>query len=427
MANRDDYIAFISEIKAFFPTISEEQRRELLRGAVQQYNISVDDAIDILEDSGIVIGVQIDYFQVLDLSISEFENLNETDIVHLVETAHKKLYAESLKAGGRPRADGRSEAEWRTVLNQARDILIDVQKRNAYIDRLENSVSPTKELVTDQEQLATEELVTNTTVNVVSSVPIENDGMVLIPSGDFQMGCDEFDIPDEEKPEHTVYVDAFYIDKYPVTNEQYTNFIEANPQWQKLGLSDFQLVVRKYRDSYYLTNWFRGKYPSGKDDHPVNWISWHAAMAYAKWVGKRLPTEAEWEKAARGGLVGQKFPWGNAIYSDNANFGKRIGETTPVGKYPANRYGVCDIIGNVSEWCLDEWDSDFYNYSERNNPVSGGSIENIMDTSPKSKKYRVIRGGSWNTSGHEVRVSYRNRLAPWKTNSFVGFRCVMSK
>ena len=426
MSKREEYISFINEIKSIFPTISDRQRKELLRRAVQQYDVSFDDAVDILNSSGLVIGEEINYFEVLGLTISEFEKLSESDIVHRVESAHKKLYAESLKAGGRPRADGRTEEQWRTLLNQARDVLIDVDKRIAFINRLENSVSPTRKIVLEEEEFAHEEAVTITTKNDVSSVPIENDGMVFIPAGEFQMGSGEDDSPEDEKPAHTVYVDGFYIDKYPVTNEQYREFVDANPQWNNLGMYNFQFILRRFRDSDYLKNWYKGKYPSGKDDHPVNWVSWYAAMAYSQWVGKRLPTEAEWEKAARGGLVGNKFPWGNAIFAENANFNKRVGETTPVGKYPANRYGVFDIIGNVSEWCLDEWNSKFYKLSESNNPVSGGSIERILDAYLTSKKNRVIRGGSWNSKGHDVRVSNRACLAPWKTNSFVGFRCVMS-
>ena len=425
MSKRDEFISFIDEIKSIFPTISDGQRKELLRRAVQQYNVSVDEAVDILDESGISIGEQVDYFEVLGLSITEFVNCSESEIVLVIESAHEKLYSESLKAGGRPRADGRTEGQWRTLLNEARDVLIDVDKRIAYIDRLESSVLPTKRIAL-KEELAHEEVDTNTTRNDVSSVPIEKNGMVCIPAGEFQMGSNEYDSPEKEKPAHAVYIDEFYMDKYPVTNEQFREFVEANPLWNNLGMYNFQFVIRKYRDSDYLKNWHKGKYPKGKEDHPVNWVSWHAAMAYSQWVGKRLPTEAEWEKAACGGLVGNKFPWGNAIYTEYGNFEKRVGETTTVGKYPANGYGVYDIVGNVSEWCLDEWNSKFYKSSEVNNPVSGGSIERIIDAYLTSKKKRVIRGGSWKSEGHDVRVSYRDYLAPWKTNSFVGFRCVMS-
>lgn len=173
-----------------------------------------------------------------------------------------------------------------------------------------------------------------------------------------------------------------------------------------------------------MKNWFKDKYPIGKGDHPVNWVSWHAAMAYAKWVGKRLPTEAEWEKAARGGLTGKRFPNGDVVDVSSVNFDKRLGGTTPVGKYTANGYGLYDIVGNVAEWCLDKWDSEFYESTESHNPVSGGSIESILENSPLSKVNRVIRGGSWYSPEHELRVSNRDWMSPWKTNSLIGFRCV---
>ncbi len=448
MSKREEYISFINEIKSIFPTISDRQRKELLRRAVQQYDVSVDDAVDILNSSGLVIGEEINYFEVLGLSISEFEKLSESDIVHRVEAAHKKLYAESLQAGGRPRADGRTEEQWRTLLNQARDTLIDPDKRLEHLSKIEQQeikkgVKYTgwkkKHLSTTEQGIEKRVKYTGwkkkhlSNIEQPKAVLIDKalktpnlDNMVLIPAGEFQMGNDEYDSSENEKPAHTVYVDGFYIDKYPVTNEQYREFVDANPQWNNLGLYNFQFILRKFRDSDYLKDWHKGKYPSGKANHPVNWVSWHAAMAYSQWVGKRLPTEAEWEKAARGGLVGNKFPWGNAISAENANYNKRVGETTPVGKYPANRYGVFDIIGNVSEWCLDEWKSKVYKLSEKNNPISGGSIERILDAYLTSKKNRVLRGGSWNSKDPDVRVSSRACLPPWKTNSFVGFRCVMS-
>ena len=170
----------------------------------------------------------------------------------------------------------------------------------------------------------------------------------------------------------------------------------------------------------------RGFQPEDFDDHPVIWVSWYAAMAYAQWVSKRLPTEAEWEKAARGGLTGQKYPWGNIIDRRWANFDKRVAETTPIGKYPPNGYGLHDMAGNVSEWCLDEWNENFYKFSESHNPVLGDSIESIIENVTKSKTPRVVRGGSWYSSEHGARVSNRDCLAPWKTTSLIGFRCVQS-
>ena len=188
-------------------------------------------------------------------------------------------------------------------------------------------------------------------------------GMVLIPAGEFQMGSDDEDADDDEQPVHTVYVDAFYMDEYEVTNAQFKAFVDANPHWQK------DQIDAKFHDGTYLKHWSGTDYPSGKADHPVVYVSWYAAMAYAEWAGKRLPTEAEWEYAARGGLAGQKYPWGNTLVNDRS-WG---GNTTPVGAYAANGYGLYDMAGNVWEWCLDAYDAEFYAESQNSrNPISGG-------------------------------------------------------
>ena len=133
MSRRDVYITLINEFKTVSPIITEEQRKGLLRRAVQQFDLLIDEADGILNASGLVIGEQVDYFEVLGLSMSEFENRNELTIANRVEAAHKNLYSASLKAGGRPRADGRTEEQWRTLLNQARDALIDPQKRSVHL------------------------------------------------------------------------------------------------------------------------------------------------------------------------------------------------------------------------------------------------------------------------------------------------------
>ena len=154
--------------------------------------------------------------------------------------------------------------------------------------------------------------------------------MVLIPAGEFQMGSND---NTDEKPVHTVYINAFYIDTYEVTNAQYKAFVDANPQWQK------HQIPSQYHNGDYLKHWTMNNYPKGKADHPVTYVSWYAAVAYAQSVDKRLPTEAEWEKAARGGKLGLKYPWGNAISAAQANYGNHVGDTTVVGSYPANGYG----------------------------------------------------------------------------------------
>ncbi len=247
------------------------------------------------------------------------------------------------------------------------------------------------------------------------------EGMALIPAGEFQMGSNDSDADDGEKPVHTAYVDAFYMDVYEVANAQYKKFVDANPQWDK------DRIPSSYHDGDYLKHWNGNNYPSGKGNHPVIYVSWYGAMAYAEWAGKRLPTEAEWEKAARGGLVGKRYPWGNSINSSRANYGSNVGGTTPVGSYPPNGYGLYDMVGNVWEWCLDAYDSDFYKKSPRRNPIGGvDSITHITSNFTNVKWLRVLHGGAWLFSPRNLRVATRFRSNPTVTNSYYGFRCARS-
>ena len=242
--------------------------------------------------------------------------------------------------------------------------------------------------------------------------------MALIPAGRFQMGSRNGDF--DEKPVHTVYVDAFYIDKYEVTNAQYKQFVDANPQWRK------QRIPRAYHNGSYLSDWNVNDYPVGKGEHPVTYVSWYAAMAYAQWAGKRLPTEAEWEKAARGGAVGQRYPWGNSIDSGKANYGTNIGGTTRVGNYPANNYGLYDMAGNVREWCLDAYQGGFYKSSHRRNPLAGGTLNEVVTHFTNLKGSRVLRGGSWGIPARGLRVAARLGYVPTYAYPNVGFRCAKS-
>ena len=243
-----------------------------------------------------------------------------------------------------------------------------------------------------------------------------NDGapMVLIPAGEFQMGSNAGD--KDEQPVHPVYVDAFYMDVYEVTNTQFKAFVDANPQWRK------DQIPSKYHGGNYLKHWSGNNYPSGKANHPVTHVSWYAAMAYAERAGKRLPTEAEWEYAARGGLQGQTYPGGNTIDASQANYGKNLGVTTPVGSYGANGYGLYDMAGNVWEWCVDVYKTDFYAVSPPRNPVAGGSIAPPYLTTQTGIS-RVLRGGSWFNVARFLRVAGRYRLTPTGTYDDFGFRC----
>jgi formylglycine-generating enzyme required for sulfatase activity len=241
--------------------------------------------------------------------------------------------------------------------------------------------------------------------------------MVLIPAGEFQMGSDDSQFL-YEKPVHTVYVDAFYIDIYEVTNAQYKKFMDATghrapeywndpPQWED--------TLKDWND------------PKSNLNHPVVGVSWHDAMAYAQWAGKRLPTEAEWEKAARGGLVGRKYPWGDTLSHDEANYRYTGGRDqwegpAPVGSFPPNVYGLYYILGNVWEWCLDQYDHGFYANSPPNNPVAG---EPIRDKFINISTNRVVRGGSFIDTDF---LYVAKRMGPRASHTAlaIGFRCAKS-
>ena len=254
-------------------------------------------------------------------------------------------------------------------------------------------------------------------------IPPPPAGMVLIPAGEFEMGSNDAEAGNDQQPVRRVYVDAFYMDETEVTNVQYKEFLLENPQWQK------GRVNAKFADDYYLRLWNGNNYPNGNGNHPVVWVSWYAAMAYAEWADKRLPTEAEWEYAARGGLKGKKYPNGNTIAARDANFWPNVKDTTPVSKYPDNGYKLYDMAGNVREWCLDEYDAEFYFTFPRNgvarNPLSGAnSVEWLMNNWTNVKGSRVLRGGSMADLADYVRVANRSHSTPAATSSYIGFRCV---
>ena len=252
--------------------------------------------------------------------------------------------------------------------------------------------------------------------------PIIPDGMVLIPEGEFEMGSNNGNADPDEQPVHTVHLDAFYIDANEITNGEFKDFVLANPAWQK------EQIDEKFHDGNYLQDWNGNNFPLGEREQPVRYVSWYAAMAYAVWMDKRLPTEAEWEKSARGGLKKKQYPWGNGINFNRANYGKNIGITTPVGEYPANDYGVHDIAGNVWEWCLDGYEADFYANSPRRNPTAGAdNVDEIVNDFENIVDFRVIRGGGWNSEPEWLRASNRHGTSPkYAGIGALGFRCAKS-
>ncbi|RKU29330.1 hypothetical protein C6497_06410 [Candidatus Poribacteria bacterium] len=460
MSNRDDFIAVVNTLKTLSHTITDEQNRSLLQQAVHNHGLSVETALEIIESLGITVGERINYFEVLGFSIEELTSQDESSIAKNLENAHIKHYTESLQAGGLPRQDGKTQEQWRKILNQAYDTLKDPIKREDHIQNLQTQTSHEEKpssIVNELSNPADTSLQVAVPEEMVLIPSGEFQEMVLIPSGEFQMGNSDENANIRETPVHIVETDAFYIDKYPVTNEQYKAFIDANPLWRKpsdrmwldlqkwydkykafidanplwpplwrkpsdrmwLDLQNwydkgnvrYNYIYDKYHDGEYLRHWKNNEFPSETADHPVTNVSWYAAMAYAQWVGKRLPTEAEWEKAARGGLNGQKYPWGDSINSSMANCSENADKTTSIGKYPANNFGIFDMVGNIWEWCLDEYVMDFYTSSTSLNPIAGvdskKDLDNLIRNFREVDSDHVLRGGTSFISSEPIHTSAR--------------------
>jgi len=255
--------------------------------------------------------------------------------------------------------------------------------------------------------------------------------MALIPAGTFMMGSDDDDIK-ETTPWHEVYLDAFYMDVYEVTNEQFVKFLNDTRPPEGIGGKRWNwLVIRNDLELQERYTWWpteiiyeNDKYVAleGNKHHPVITVSWYAADAYCKWAGKRLPTEAEWEKAARGGLAKARFPWGDEIPTGGLVFDKVWRDnmvpapTGEVGNYYPNGYGLYDMAGNVWEWVSDWFDPTYYSTSPAEDPKG-----------PPSGELKVLRGGAWHNFAMGLRVGVRNTEYPMSTGDGVGFRCAMDE
>jgi formylglycine-generating enzyme required for sulfatase activity len=234
--------------------------------------------------------------------------------------------------------------------------------------------------------------------------------MRLVPAGDFTMGSNEDD--DHAKPVHVVYLDAFYIDKYEVTNALYKACADAdacspllNAPYKACADPGACDPAEQAEPTYYGNPEF--------DNYPVIFVSWDKAQAFCAWRGTRLPTEAEWEKAARG-TDGRIYPWGDALSCIFANYGHCVGDTTPIGSYEDGRspYGVYDMTGNVWEWVADWYSESYYESSPTENPLG-----------PESGQNRVLRGGAWDND-YGLRTTTRNS-SPSESGflDVIGFRC----
>jgi sulfatase modifying factor 1 len=224
----------------------------------------------------------------------------------------------------------------------------------------------------------------------------ESTEMVTIPAGPFIMGYD--DGLDDEKPPHEVDLPEYQIDIFEVTNAQFAAFVEA---------TDYQTEAEQAGGS----RAWRDEWGEGEDNHPVVRVSWNDAVAYCEWVGKRLPTEAEWEKAARG-PEGFLYPWGNTYEPARANARDcGLRSTVTVGSYGegASPYGLFDMAGNVREWSADPG---YFSYPG-----------NTIPSSYYGDEFRVLRGGGWFDDPSDLRTTRRNPTSPTAANWDIGFRC----
>lgn len=225
--------------------------------------------------------------------------------------------------------------------------------------------------------------------------------MVLIPAGEFTMGSNEH----ADEPKHQVVLDAYYIDKYEVSNARYKAFMNATGHPAPAYWDDPRL---------------------NKPEQPVVGVSWTDAAAFCKWDGKRLPTEAEWERAAKGPSGDNHYPWGHTLDPTKANYGQNVGRTTPVDSYPegVSGFGVYNMAGNVFEWVQDWYDPNYYRQSVALNPQGPEKGYNFANQGP----VRVLRGGSWLAPGTSLHTSHRFWNQP-DNNSYgvgLGFRCAKS-
>jgi formylglycine-generating enzyme required for sulfatase activity len=237
------------------------------------------------------------------------------------------------------------------------------------------------------------------------------------------------DAEEDERPVHRVEVSEFFIGRFSVTNDEYARFVQATA-YPAPAVRALPLIAAGGRDAGFRELaepyvWENDTPPPGRGNHPVVLVRYEDAVAYCRWLSDaldrlvRLPTEAEWEKAARDGVEGRRYPWGDEIDPSRANYltdpaAKRQGGTRPAGTYPPNGYGLCDMVGNVWEWVADWYGAEYYPMSDKHDPRG-----------PDFGNMRIVRGGSWvNDDTGMLRCAYRHRVPPDTYAYSIGFRIV---
>jgi formylglycine-generating enzyme len=254
--------------------------------------------------------------------------------------------------------------------------------------------------------------------------------LARIPSGGFLMGAADGE-PDE-RPVHRVRLREFFISRFPITNDEYANFVRATghppPDVRALPLIASDHQARLFNEFAAPYIWQGGEPPAGLGNHPVVLVTYDDAIAYCAWLSLmlnrsvRLPSEAEWERAARGGVEGARYPWGDDIDESQCNYlgdpsAKRQRGTRPAGTYSPNGYGLSDAVGNVWEWIADWYGPDYY-----------GGGEMVDPQGPATGSLRVVRGGSWVTEDPSMmRCAHRHCVPPDTYAYSIGFRIVCSE
>ena len=230
--------------------------------------------------------------------------------------------------------------------------------------------------------------------------------MIVVPGGSYKRGSNNG--ARDEMPMHSITLSSFAIDVHPITNGQFVRFLESMGGEKDVNNNN----IIRLRDSRIKRRGGKLIIESGYLKHPVVGVTWYGAVAYTKWVGKRLPTEAEWEIAAKAGLEEGIYPYGEKIDHTQANFFSS--DTTAVMSYPSNAYKLFDMAGNVYEWCFDWYAYNYYDVSSQEPENPEGAPQGV---------YRVLRGGCWKSLKEDLRCSHRHRNNPGAFNSTYGFRC----
>jgi formylglycine-generating enzyme required for sulfatase activity len=288
---------------------------------------------------------------------------------------------------------------WNQWLVAAPDVVTITQTNTATFTALPQTLAFTKIPANKAPAITPTIPISTPALGIGSTLVSDKDKMTLmyVPEGEFTMGSDS---SSDEQPIHKVTLDAFWIDQTEVTNKQYAQCLDD-------GVCQHSGSISSNKTPNYYENLEFANYP-------IIYVTWIESATYCKWANRRLPSEAEWEKAARG-TDGRTYPWGNGAPNDTLlNYNQIIGDTTEVGKYPNGKsiYGAYDMAGNVWEWVNDWYSNTYYKSSPSSNPLG-----------PDSGQYRVLRGGAWSSYDSVVRSAVRLENYPTRWNGSYGFRC----